>query len=179
MNSRRTIGQLSRRFGLSRSTLLYYDRIGLLRPGRRSPAGYRCYSESDEHRLEEICRYRRMGIPLQEIGQLLDLPDQGVSGVLQRRARQLEKEIVLLREQLRIILDLLKAESVNPPSIPMDKAAWTILMQAAGLNEAGMIRWHVEFERRYPDGHQAFLVELGIPEDEIAEIRRRIRTAES
>lgn len=175
MSAVRTVGRLAGKFGLSRSTLLYYDRIGLLRPGRRSPAGYRRYSEQDERRLEEICRYRRMGMPLREIGRLLDLPEQGVSGALQRRARQLEAEIALLREQLRVVLDLLKTDSPVPPGRPMDRAAWTSLMRSAGLDEAGMIRWHVEFERRYPDGHQAFLEEIGIPAGEIAEIRRRIR----
>jgi len=35
------ITELARKHGLSRSTLLYYDRIGLLTPSGRSEAGYR------------------------------------------------------------------------------------------------------------------------------------------
>ena len=34
-----TIGRLARQHGLSRSTLLYYDRIDLLHPSGRSSAG--------------------------------------------------------------------------------------------------------------------------------------------
>ena len=36
-----TISQAAKKFKLSRSTLLYYDRIGLLRPTERTAAGYR------------------------------------------------------------------------------------------------------------------------------------------
>ncbi|MEN8133472.1 MAG: MerR family DNA-binding transcriptional regulator [Pseudomonadota bacterium] len=42
-----TIGQIGKRFGISRSTLLYYDAIGLLRPSGRSTANYRLYTEDD------------------------------------------------------------------------------------------------------------------------------------
>lgn len=41
------ISQLAQQFGLSRSTLLYYDRIGLLSPSARSEAGYRQYSPAN------------------------------------------------------------------------------------------------------------------------------------
>ena len=39
-----TIGKLARKFDLSRSTLLYYDRIGLLKPSGRTRANYRVYT---------------------------------------------------------------------------------------------------------------------------------------
>lgn len=48
------ITELGKRFGLSRSTLLYYDRIGLLQPSGRTEAGYREYTRSDADRLERI-----------------------------------------------------------------------------------------------------------------------------
>jgi hypothetical protein len=50
-----TIGQLARKHGLSRSTLLYYDRIGLLSPTSRSAAGYRRYGPTEVDRLTRIC----------------------------------------------------------------------------------------------------------------------------
>jgi SAM-dependent methyltransferase len=42
-----TIGALARRFSLARSTLLYYDRIGLLCPRGRSQGNDRLYSAAD------------------------------------------------------------------------------------------------------------------------------------
>ena len=67
-----TISALARRFGLSRSALLHYDRIGLLSPSGRSLAGYRCYSEADADRLRAIQTFRQAGVPLAGIRALLD-----------------------------------------------------------------------------------------------------------
>ena len=50
-----TIGKLAKKFDLSRSTLLYYDSIGLLKPSSRTESEYRQYSEDDAARLEQIC----------------------------------------------------------------------------------------------------------------------------
>ena len=47
-----TVSKIAQRFGLSRSTLLYYDRIGLLSPSGRSPGDYRLYDQADCDRLE-------------------------------------------------------------------------------------------------------------------------------
>jgi hypothetical protein len=55
-----TIGRLAERFGLSRSTLLYYDSIELLSPSARSDANYRLYSlESLGIGDEEVSRIRQ------------------------------------------------------------------------------------------------------------------------
>ena len=67
-----TISALAKAAGLSRSTLLYYDRLGLLKPSGRSRTGYRQYSPSDRERLALICPYRQMGIPLKEMKKLQD-----------------------------------------------------------------------------------------------------------
>lgn len=67
-----TVGVLARSFGLARSSLLYYDRIGLLRPSQRSTSRYRLYGEDARERLEAICTYRRVGLGLAEIRTLLD-----------------------------------------------------------------------------------------------------------
>ena len=41
----KTIGQLGRQFGISRSSLIYYDKIGLIKPSARSEANYRLYTK--------------------------------------------------------------------------------------------------------------------------------------
>lgn len=53
----------------------------------------------------------------------------------------------------------------------MTKDKWVSIMQAAGLTEADMTRWHKEFERAAPDDHQQFLEYLRIEEPEIRTIR--------
>ena len=167
-----TVGRLARRFGLSRSTLLYYDSIGLLRPAGRTHANYRIYDSGDRKRLEQICRYREAGLSLEEIGRILDSPASGTAGILERRLEGLNEEISALREQQRIVVSLLRDRSALRRARTLDKRAWVALLAASGLDEAGMRRWHVEFERSSPEGHQDFLESLGIPIQEIRSIRR-------
>jgi len=40
-----SISKLARACGRSRSTLLYYDRLGLLKPSGRTGSGYRYYTD--------------------------------------------------------------------------------------------------------------------------------------
>ena len=54
-----TVGRLAKRFGLSRSTLLYYDSIGLLKPEVRGEGEYRRYGKDAIKRLEMVCLYQR------------------------------------------------------------------------------------------------------------------------
>ena len=75
------ISQIGRKFGLSRSALLYYDRRRLVRPSYRTAAGYRLYSAEDEARLARICHYREAGLSLAEIGRLLDDAEERRSAV--------------------------------------------------------------------------------------------------
>ena len=49
---------------------------------------------------------------------------------------------------------------------------WVEMFRAIGLTEPDMHKWHQEFERRHPDGHQGFLEWLGMPAGRIAEVRR-------
>lgn len=45
------------------------------------------------------------------------------------------------------------------------------MLKAAGMDQRAMDRWHTEFERRSPEGHQEFLLSLGIPSNEAVRIR--------
>ena len=49
-----TVTRLARRYGISRTTILYYERQGLLLPAHRSENGYRWYSDAEIERLEAI-----------------------------------------------------------------------------------------------------------------------------
>ena len=53
----------------------------------------------------------------------------------------------------------------------LSKDDWTELLRATGLDEADMQKWHIEFERLSPEGHQNFLASLAIPAAEIQKIR--------
>lgn len=66
-----TVGQVAQSYGVTVRTLHHYDDIGLLTPSERTPAGYRVYSAADLQRLATVVVYRRLGLPLGEIGELL------------------------------------------------------------------------------------------------------------
>ena len=173
-----TVGKLARQFGLSRSTLLYYDSLGLLRPSGRSPANYRLYTEDDSRRLGLICRYREAVVPLGQIGKIIVGPAAGTAAILEHRLEQLNDEIAALREQQRVVVRLLCAPGKLRRARTLDKQQWVELLRATGMSDDDMRRWHVEFERMAPAAHGDFLESLGIPVAEIREIRRgsRIRS---
>jgi len=61
-----TVSQLAKLCGLSRTTLLYYESIGLLSPACRSDSNYRRYSTEQLERLRTICAYRNAGLRLSD-----------------------------------------------------------------------------------------------------------------
>lgn len=170
-----TITALARRYGLSRSSLLYYDRIGLLSPSARTEAGYRLYSRADIERLERIMALRAAGMPLESIQQVLE-SRSSLTSVLQQQLLTVSQQLRLLQEQQQVLLAMLgQAGEVGMPS-RLSKAAWTEMFRSIGMSDEDMWRWHAAFEQSRPDAHQAFLVSLGIKPDEIASIRKRART---
>lgn len=204
-----TINALAGQFGLARSTLLYYDRAGLLNPSARSGGNYRLYSQCDVERLRQICLYRKMGIPLKEIARMLlrnRTANESSREILQRRLESLEGEIESLQTQQRQIVRLLeelskkkKSAGVGGKKIPaararatgknvlrnmknvgmenqmINKKRWTEIMDAAGFTDEDKKKWHKQFEKMEPQGHQEFLESLGIDGDEIARIRKSAR----
>ncbi|MBE7176296.1 MAG: MerR family transcriptional regulator [Mucilaginibacter polytrichastri] len=61
--------------GISVRTLHHYDRIGLLKPGRRTDAGYRLYGQNELLRLQQILFYRELGFALGDIKEMISRPD--------------------------------------------------------------------------------------------------------
>ena len=167
-----TISNLAKQSGLSRTALLYYDRLGFLWNGFSNPNRYRIYSSAEVHRLEQICLYRKMGIPLIEMKKLLESPGGNASvEILQQRLRILDHEIANLRKQQRSILELLKQKPLQQGEQMINKERWVEIMRAAGFKDQDMHNWHVQFEKMEPNAHQEFLESLGIPKDEIIKIR--------
>lgn len=166
-----TIGKLAKKFHISRSTLLYYDSIGILKPSSRTTGDYRLYSDDDASRLEQICTYRQTGLSLHDIRRVLESPETALASVLEKRLEDLNEEIVRLRGQQHFIIGLLKNTSLFDRIAVMNKETWVSLLVASGFSEEDMLRWHVEFERHSPEKHRRFLEFLCIPEDEIQAIR--------
>jgi len=89
----RRVGELARASGLTVRTLHYYEQIGLLVPSRRSGSGQRVYDDSDVARLYRICLLRRVGLPLAEIGHVLDDPTWSLSAAMDRHLSELDRRL--------------------------------------------------------------------------------------
>jgi DNA-binding transcriptional MerR regulator len=166
-----TVSKLAKSCGLSRSTLLYYESVGLLKPAVRSAANYRGYGEKDLRRLRQVCAYRDAGLKLDDIRRILDRPETDATSVLKRRLIELNAEIETLRDHQRAILSLLKSNQSLWRTKVITKDKLVSIMRASGLTEDDMQRFHVEFERNAPEEHQEFLEFLHIPAEEVRTIR--------
>lgn len=171
-----TVGRLARKYGLSRSTLLYYDSIGLLKPSQHSKGDYRQYSENDAERLQTICAYREAGVALKDIRAILDSQgDSELTQVLENRLKELREEADALQHQQKLVAGLLGKpdllEKTARAQEIMDRRTWSSLLRSAGFSEPDMRRWHVDFERMSPEKHEQFLTFLRIPEEDRARIR--------
>jgi len=171
-----TVSALARRCGLSRSTLLYYESIGLLRRPPRTGGNYRAYSDQDLLRLQQVGVYRKVGLGLAAIRAVLDQPRGNAAALLERRLVDIDAEIETLRGHQRAILRLLQRSRALRRKQMITKEKWVAVMRGAGFTEADMHRWHKEFEKSAPEEHQEFLEFLQIPADEIGTIREWSRT---
>jgi DNA-binding transcriptional MerR regulator len=101
------IGELARHAGVTVRALHHYDELGLLTPSERSGGGHRLYGAADVERLYRLLALRKLGLPLEEIGPLLDRED-GVADTVRRHLARVEHQLqalTTLRIRLQRLLD--------------------------------------------------------------------------
>jgi DNA-binding transcriptional MerR regulator len=171
-----TVSALARRCGVSRSTVLYYESIGLLTGAHRTHSNYRVYGDAQLARLRQIRAYRDAGLEIADVRALLDGRPGDAARVLSRRLVEIDAEIARMREHQRAIARLLPRTGDIEEDELISKDKWVAIMRASGFTDADMNRWHAEFERSAPAEHQEFLEFLRLPADEIAKIREWSRS---
>src|SRR6266404_1886542 len=116
------IGELARRFGVAPSKIRFLEDEGLLRPVRRTKAGYREYDESSAEALTMILQAQSLGFTLDEIkGALAETREHGLRrdyliGQIARKLNELDRHIVQaqeLRARLVCASNELKARMKN------------------------------------------------------------------
>jgi DNA-binding transcriptional MerR regulator len=119
------VADLAREVGVRPDTVRYYERVGLLPPPRRSPAGYRTYGADAVERLRFIQGAQRLGLRLRDIADLLAVRDTGVcpcepaEQLLRRRLAELDAEmarLAALRAQMVAMVEALPSAQCPPPS---------------------------------------------------------------
>ena len=92
-------GELSRRAGVNKETVRFYERKGLLRMPERTSAGYRVYNQRDAERVIFIKNAQKFGFSLSEIRELLDIADGEIIGCGEVRAIA-ENKLQFVRSQI-------------------------------------------------------------------------------
>jgi DNA-binding transcriptional MerR regulator/ubiquinone/menaquinone biosynthesis C-methylase UbiE len=136
------ISEMAAQLGISRTALLYYEKLGLVR-GRRNRSGYRMYSDLDVQRMRLIQQLQAAGLTLGECKTCLDAKMD--RQVLVSRLRHLDAEIARKQQSRRLL--------------------------AALVGEGGLRNWHESLEQMAPDAHRAWLVSQGFSEKEAARLK--------
>ena len=103
-----TITELAQEFEITPRAIRFYEDLGLLQPRREGR--HRIYSHRDRTRLKLTLRGKRLGLPLQDIKQLVDMYETGTDTrpqleafieVLRAHRRQLEQQL----EDIQVTLE--------------------------------------------------------------------------
>lgn len=104
-----TIGQMAKLFGISASTLRYYDKEGLLPFVRRSASGIRSFDEKDFEWLYIIECLKKAGMSIGEIRQYIVLALEGDATIEERlalfeqRKKRLAEQMTELRHTMEVL----------------------------------------------------------------------------
>lgn len=98
-----TVTEVAKVSGVSVRTLHHYDQIGLLKPAFTGQNRYRYYGREELLRLQQILLHRELGIPLGEIGAILDAPDFDRLEALRHQRDRLSEEAKRYAQLVRTI----------------------------------------------------------------------------
>lgn len=121
------VSELAERVGLPPSTLRFYEQAGLL-PARRSESGYRLFDNHAIQRIEVIITGKRLGLPLEEIREVLQAWEEGLCRDVRERLRpmvlnQITNAERRVAETDAFIERLRKASSVIDGPVPPGRCA--------------------------------------------------------
>jgi DNA-binding transcriptional MerR regulator len=160
------IGLVARLAQVSVRTLRHYDDVGLLKPSHVDPStGYRYYTPDQVLRLHRILVLRDLGVPLAQIGGLIDddVTVEQLRGILRLRQAEARARLAAQTEQLRRVevrLAQLEEASVAAYEVIV-KRLEPMRVVALGADLPGYDQIGAACDRLYPRLHAA-LAEHGI-----------------
>ncbi|MCD6526182.1 MAG: MerR family transcriptional regulator [Desulfuromonas sp.] len=150
-----SITEVSQKIGVARSTLLYYERLGIISPRRLAKNNYRRYSEHDVTHLIVLRQLQQAGFSLDECQQVLNGNIE--STLIEQHLVRLQQEL----QQMEVTQQLLQALYKHQTGKQMDHRASKHQLQ----------QWHHNFEQLSADAHVQWLRQMGFSEKEIFHIR--------
>lgn len=102
-------GEVQAMFSITRKTLFYYDKTGLLKPSaRKGSQEHKLYSPEDLERLSRILYYKRAGLKISEIFLLLDQPSCSESEILHKALVRITGEKNLKEHQILLLENMIR-----------------------------------------------------------------------
>ncbi len=119
-----TIGKVADRSAVTADAIRFYERKGLLRPARKTAAGYRLYDDGALRRIRFIKQAQACGFSLGEIRELLELQRgrgsccRDVRAVAIKKKLEVERRIRSLRAISAALSELVAI--CNDESLPVE-----------------------------------------------------------
>lgn len=114
LESLMSVGEVTRRTGVTRKALRHYEQLGLVQPSHRTEARYRLYNEHTVRRLELVLWAKGLGLTLAECEEVLRVADRDAGGdlaplaeIVGRRLNETDcrlSELTALRDDLLAVL---------------------------------------------------------------------------
>ena len=110
-----TIREVTEITGITVNALRYYDRKGLLHPTLRNSDGRKewLYDDAALRRAKRILLLRRIGVPVESIGSVLEKVDKMDEDILRTRLRELREERKVIDEQISVASMLLLLDEIS------------------------------------------------------------------
>ena len=135
------INEAEQLLGITKANIRFYEKEGLLNPSRNEN-GYRDYSEADIRQLKQIVILRKLGIPVQQIGDILDgaLPLQDA---LEENIQSLNAQIDALNGALAMTKQL---RQENQETLDTDRC-WELIQtqESQGLRFHQLVEDYLKF----------------------------------
>jgi protein phosphatase len=116
-----TIGEFARAARLSPKALRLYDELGLLRPFRVDEwSGYRYYAPSQLERARLVAWLRRLGMPLAQIGAVVESPPAAAASAVAAFLRVTEADFAERQRLAQFLITYLSegATAMTEPAVP-------------------------------------------------------------
>jgi protein phosphatase len=144
-----TIGEFARLSRLSPKALRMYDDLGLLRPFRVDEwSGYRYYAPAQLERARLVAWLRRLGMPLAQIGAVVDSPPAGAA-LVTAFLRVTEADYAERRRLAQFLIAYLSEgatampEPILPAPVPRQTSGTPgapLAVRYAAASDAGLVR---------------------------------------
>lgn len=105
MKVRFRTGEMAKMYGVSKQTIIYYDKIGLYKPNFADPdTGYRYYTLAQCEVLDVILALKHLGMPLKEIKRYLATETlEGRMALLEEQEEQIADRLAVIERSRRRI----------------------------------------------------------------------------